>query len=430
LHQNEDAKAYCINWMVYGDNGNTFYSNEPVVQRFPKPMPYNFKIGYSFPENCHIKSILHYDIKNTSFATVHNVANCEGLQYYNGDGQKVLKSSPFQELRYNNIFIRHYYTKSLEEWIDKKYGSTRADINLSYSNNYPLEDYFKYNEVTDEKKELISKKGLKMPINLDTDIFIYSHVPFVPKVKNNVYKVLTNNKTANVRDFKTPLKVFFDYIGDNISDKNLIFNEYSGFYWILHNWDLKKYIGMIHYRRYYKFFDDVPDINKIFSFGFKVILNKAFPLVYNGEPKTNREFYKIWHNIEDFDLMEKIVKDNYPQYADGWDVMSNAKHIYPSSLFIMPTELFKTYIEYAFDVMNKFNDARGCHTKEEWIQYVTDNQEKYIRPEHPYYDIVMQSRATGYLVERCLAAFLMSGGENSLENKSAQFDWCVINDWK
>jgi len=266
-------------------------------------------------------------------------------------------------------------------------------------------------------------------MNENVDIFIYSHVPFKPKVANSVYKVLTNSH-ADDSEFKTELPIYRDYVGDNISDKNLIFNEYAGFYWILHNWDLKDYVGMFHYRRYYNFYDEIPDIGKIFGYGFKVILNKAFPLQYKGVEKTNREFYKIWHNIDDFDLMEKIVKENYPQYADGWDAMSNATHIYPSSLFIMPKELFKTYINYAFDVMNKFNDARGCHTKEEWIQYVTEHEKDYVRPEHPYYNIVMQSRATGYLVERCLAAFLMSGGENSLEKKSAQFEWSVINNWK
>lgn len=262
-------------------------------------------------------------------------------------------------------------------------------------------------------------------MNENVDIFIYSHIPFEPIVTNPVYKVLTNNHAPD-KEFNTKLPIYRDYVGDNISDKNLMYNEYAGFYWLLHNWELKDYIGMFHYRRYYNFLDDVPNIDKIFSYGFKVILNKRFPLQYNGIPKNNRDFYAIWHNVDDFDLMGNIVKENYPQYADGWDKMAEAKYIFPSSLFIMPKELFKEYISYAIDVMDKFNKARGCETPEQWLAYVKEHLKEYVRPEHKYYNIKMQARATGYLVERCLAAFLMSGGENALINKAVEFDWSVI----
>lgn len=262
-------------------------------------------------------------------------------------------------------------------------------------------------------------------MNENVDIFIYSHIPFKPIVTNPVYKVLTNNHAPD-KDFETKLTIYRDYVGDNISDKNLMYNEYAGFYWILHNWELKDYVGMFHYRRYYNFLDDVPNIDKIFSYGFKIILNKRFPLQYNGIPKNNRDFYAIWHNVDDFDLMGKIVKENYPQYADGWDKMAEAQYIFPSSLFIMPKNLFKEYITYALDVMDKFNKARGCETPEQWLDYVKEHLKDYVRPEHKYYNIKMQARATGYLVERCLAAFLMSGGENALINKAVEFDWSVI----
>ena len=286
-------------------------------------------------------------------------------------------------------------------------------------------------------------------INRNVDIFIYSHIPFKPLVENPVYKVLTNNHapdeefqrypglitapSGGTSDRRYNLPIYRDYVGDNISDKNLMFNEYAGFYWILHNWDIKDYIGMIHYRRYFNFMDEIPNIDKIFSYGIKIILNKKFylryPNTYGGQPKSNREFYKIWHNVEDFDLMGDIVKENYPQYADGWDKMSAVDYIYPSSLFIMKKDMFKEYITYALDVMNKFNDARGCHTPEEWIAYIEANKDKYVRPQHAYYTVKMQARATGYLVERCLAAFLMSG-EDPLVNHAAEYEWAVIDDKK
>lgn len=276
-------------------------------------------------------------------------------------------------------------------------------------------------------------------MNENVDIFIYSHIPFKPIVSNPVYKVLTNNHAPDkefMNNWGIPgrdLPIYRDYTGDNISDKNLMFNEYAGFYWILHNWEMKDYIGMFHYRRYYNFLDDVPNIDKIFSYGIRIILNKRFYLRYplgpGAEPKSNREFYKIWHNVDDFDLMGKIVKENYPQYADGWDRMSSADFIYPSSLFIMKKDMFIEYVSYALDVMNKFNDARGCHTPDEWISYVEEHKSEYVRPQHRYYDVKMQARATGYLVERCLAAFLMSGND-PLINHAAEYEWSVIQNFK
>ena len=124
--------------------------------------------------------------------------------------------------------------------------------------------------------------------------------------------------------------------------------------------------------------------------------------------------------------MGSIVKENYPQYADGWDKMADANFIFPFSLFIMPKELFKEYMTYALDVMNKFNDARGCHTPEEWIAYVEAHKDEYVRPQHKYYDVRMQARATGYLVERCLAAFLMAGNDPLL-NHAVEYEWSVID---
>lgn len=300
-------------------------------------------------------------------------------------------------------------------------------------------------------------------MNNNIDIFIYSHVPFIPIVENPVYKILTNNHAPDEEFQKYPglptyptcgttadfwgrdkleaslskhnLPIYRDYVGDNISDNNLMFNEYAGFYWLLHNWDIKDYIGMVHYRRYFNFLDDIPNVDKIFSYGIKVILNEKFYLKYpptlNGQPKSNREFYKIWHNVDDFDLMGKIVKENYPQYADGWDRMAKCDYIYPSSLFIMKKDMFKEYVSYALDVMNKFNDARGCHTPNEWIAYVEAHKDEYVRPQHKYYDVRMQARATGYLVERCLAAFLMAG-DDPLINHAAEYGWSVLSDnaWK
>lgn len=260
-------------------------------------------------------------------------------------------------------------------------------------------------------------------MNENVDIFVYSHKPFTPLVKDPVYKILTNCH-ASGEQFHTSLPIYRDYIGENISDKNLMYNEYSGFYWLWKNWKLKDYIGMVHYRRYFSFLDDVPDINQIFS-EKRIILNSRLEL-----PSGNREFYQTWHNIKDFDLMGRIVKETFPDMVEGWDTMCETKHIHPSSLFIMPKDLYDEYCNFIFTCLGIFNAERKCFTREDWIVYVAENEKDYIRPgqeKYTYGHVIDQARAVGFLAERCLMAFLLKGGENCLENNSFEMKWGV---WK
>ena len=83
-----------VNWMVYGDNNLITYEDKPLSERFLNPiLPIDFKCGYDFPENCHIKSIIRGGIDVKWGATPHTPTNmikcCDVL------GNKVNSSSPF-----------------------------------------------------------------------------------------------------------------------------------------------------------------------------------------------------------------------------------------------------------------------------------------------------------------------------------------------
>ena len=265
---------------------------------------------------------------------------------------------------------------------------------------------------------------IKKSPNKNLDIFIYGVKAFTPLVDNPVYKVLVHSDDMPSK-FHTNLEIYRDFEGDNITDKNLLYNEYTGWYWVWQNWELKDYIGFNHYRRYFDCLNDLPNINDVFK-KYRIVLNRRFPLKYREEEKSNREFYKIWHNVEDFDLMGDIVKELYPEYADGWDMMAESSYIYPSSIFIMKRNTFDEYMNFIFDVTEEFCDRRNCHTSEDFIKYIEDNKDKYIRQEHAYYDVNMQARVIGYLIERCLCAFLMSGGKKSLQNHALELPWHVF----
>lgn len=257
--------------------------------------------------------------------------------------------------------------------------------------------------------------------NENVDIFLYTHIPFTPIVKNKVYKILT----CSDKEFDTQLPVLRDYTGDNISDKNLMYNEYTGLYWLWKNYQLKDYVGLNHYRRIYNWTDNVPDIDQIFK-THDIILNE--PIVFSDiikEEHNNYTWYGYWHNIEDFYLLEDIINTYFSEYKDGFNKMKNAEYIYNSSMFIMRKNMFIEYCEFVFSVLGQFVKQRGFNTNNDAIKWVEENKEKYIKPYLPYYNIKMQSRIIGYIAERVLNVFLMNG-EDSLEKKAMKEKWSMV----
>lgn len=283
---------------------------------------------------------------------------------------------------------------------------------------------------------------LNLRENNNFDIFIYSHVPFRPYVTDHRFKVLTNNHAPSSQ-FDTDLEIFRDYDGINISNNNLMFNEYSGLYWVWKNYPMKDYIGLNHYRRYYLTDDKtqilqgdlIPNLDEIFK-THKIILNEPFEMRMfkggerEGELYTNKEWYEFWHNIDDLNLLGEIIKDKYPEYMDGYEEMLNATYIYPSSIFIMPKELFCNYCEFIFGVLNEFRKRRSFFNKEDCIKYVEQHRDAYIKEGqiHAYYDVEKQSRIVGYIAERALMAYLLHGGNDSLEKNAKIFKWAMLSE--
>lgn len=258
-------------------------------------------------------------------------------------------------------------------------------------------------------------------INSNVDIFVYSHKPFIPKVTNHTYKILTNCH-AEPKEFDTDLEIFRDYDGDNISDKNLMFNEYSGFYWLWKNYPLKDYIGMNHYSRYYSCFDNLPDINAIFK-DKKIILNDPVKLKWDGKEYDNRTWYEEWHNVKDFDLLKDIIKDLFPEYMDGWEKMEKSHVCYNSSMFIMKKDDFLKYCEFIFPILDEIRVRRGFYNSDDCRKYVEAHKEEYIKPRHLYYNVEMQARIVGYLAERAMNAYMYHNGQESFENNAFILPW-------
>ena len=160
LHSRDYVKAYKLNWRIYGDNGNIEYENKPVIERFPEPLAKDVKFHYDFPENSHVKSILRYDVPVNFTTNPHGIVECN--DYYTPKGIPINGGPFYFPLEYDVLYVRHYYTKSLEEWCTNKLGRSYADyLRSDKVDYYPLKDYFLYNEWTPEKAKWLEDHGFK-----------------------------------------------------------------------------------------------------------------------------------------------------------------------------------------------------------------------------------------------------------------------------
>lgn len=154
LSRFDNFDAVKINWMIYTDNNLVKNDGRPVLERFTEPMPYDKHIAHRFPENNHIKSIIRCKIKDVKWRrTPHTAIGC--LTYCNSVGKKT-DDRPFHKYNFSLAYLKHFRTKTIDEWINNKHVRGVADRRYElFEKTYSIMDFFRYNKITDEKMEFI-----------------------------------------------------------------------------------------------------------------------------------------------------------------------------------------------------------------------------------------------------------------------------------
>lgn len=146
LENASDYDAVLLNWMCVGDNGETYYREGKLKERFPQAAPLDIE------KNKHVKSIVRTK-KGYIFRIPHiaegNINACD-------DCFLRCKNTALKEQSYKNAYVLHYYTKSLEEFLNGKILRGSTD---SWFNRYNLDLYYELNDHTEEKN-LLEKKYL------------------------------------------------------------------------------------------------------------------------------------------------------------------------------------------------------------------------------------------------------------------------------
>lgn len=138
-----------LNWMCFGDGGKIKYEQDSVVARFVKPWDKNVFYTYiDKQENSHIKSIIKsgldidwtYDGEgwesnpHTPYGDF-SVCDSSGIPVVN---------SPFSHICYEKAYIRHYTTKTIEEYANKVLRQC-ADCEAQF---YSFAKFFRVNRLT------------------------------------------------------------------------------------------------------------------------------------------------------------------------------------------------------------------------------------------------------------------------------------------
>ena len=157
----ENCSKIYLNWIIHTDNNLLYYDNRTLHERFPILEP-NARINNT---NCNasVKTILRGHIPNLKFHVMHifdrHIKGCNGY----GELQELNKLDHMKNPDFRNYYIDHYFSKSVEEFIEKiNKGDVFFENKLSFK-MHRIKRYFKINDITLEKINYIEKKtGLNL----------------------------------------------------------------------------------------------------------------------------------------------------------------------------------------------------------------------------------------------------------------------------
>lgn len=221
-------------------------------------------------------------------------------------------------------------------------------------------------------------------------IFIGAYKKFEQVVFDKSYAIIVGNH--DIEGMKNVINCKHD---DLLDDR--FFSEIYMLDYVSKNLELKDYVGFCHYRKYFSFKDNIPNLSKLFA-NAEVLAAK--PIIFK---RTIKEQYDACHNIEDLLIVEKIIKEKYSDYYLTFEKFINGHVIFPYNMFIMKREDFLEYIKFVKGVLDEYVKIVGTDIEGR----ILSNKDKYIKDFKPNNTIDYQYRIGGYLAERLTNVFIM-----------------------
>ena len=205
---------------------------------------------------------------------------------------------------------------------------------------------------------------------------------------NPVYSIVADDKSQLKKKYN--LQIIYANKG-RLYNMSRAYSEMSKLYYIYQLYKNQtissKYIGQNHYRRFFEFTDDIPDLDDIFK-NYDVILNKQY------EAKSDmKNQYCLCHICENYDELLDIIKSIKPEYYESALNSTKKKHIYIGNLFIMKKKDFYKYCEFMYDILFEFDRRHNFTSDNDLLNY----SKLFFNDSYSYY---YQSRVESFLSER------------------------------
>lgn len=139
-----------------------------------------------------------------------------------------------------------------------------------------------------------------------------------------------------------------DDIGDNISNKNPYYCELTAQYWAWRNLTDVEYIGLCHYRRYFKTKITSENVDYILGDNHDILLCK--PIL---DKRSVIDRLKITVSLEDVYIFLKCLKKLYPDYYNTAESYLTDVCVIPYNMFLMRKDLFNQFAEWQFSILSE-----------------------------------------------------------------------------
>ncbi len=160
----KDANQILINWKTYTDNDLIYDDERSCLERFTEPMELYKKAELNdwCITNEIIKCIIKSKLKNIQLKTVHLFTNdILKSTTYNSIGELVNNIEYWQPIHYELAYIKHFTTKTIEEWVNNKLKRGTGDrTDSQFKETYNIERFFKYNKMTHEKLKYLKDHNI------------------------------------------------------------------------------------------------------------------------------------------------------------------------------------------------------------------------------------------------------------------------------
>lgn len=235
-----------------------------------------------------------------------------------------------------------------------------------------------------------------MDNELTTDIFICCHKDYNILLHNKVYKNICGIENLNLSsDLET---IHETYDGDSLLKLNHGYGEGSRIYWVWKHYPLKQYVGFCHYRCYFSFRDNIPNIDDIFKEHDVILKNRCILPARTSV----RDHYKNEHCIKDLETCLEIINSKFPEYNDVIDTVLNRYYFYIKNMFIMKISDFNEYCNFIYGILKEYCNIKHYDNDNDILEDVRNHIEDYARisSKEDEVRISYQARKLGFLMER------------------------------